>query len=323
MHKETNLPETLKEAAVFYSTGDNAFNLLRSLRWPSGVSCPTCGTSEVQFLSTRKIWQCKNKHPKRQFSVKVGTIFEDSPIGLDKWFMAMWLVMNCKNGVSSYEIHREVGVTQKTGWFMLHRIRLAMEAGSILKDKMQGIVEADETYVGGRAEFMHKNRKKAKGIRPGDGMRQKAAVFGIIQRPSAKQPTSMVSARVLAQKPTKRAVMQVIAETVKLDTEIHTDKSAIYEDVPMQYRHETIDHAEEYVRGHVSTNAMENFWSLLKRALKGTYIAVRPFHLFRYVGEQVLRFNTRKADNHDRFLGLLGRVFGRRITYKQLIARPA
>ena len=138
MNAETGFPETLNEAIRFFSTGDNAHNFMVALRWPDGVSCPTCGATDVRFISgTRKVWECKQKHPKRQFSVKVGTIFEDSPIRLDKWFMAMWMLANCKNGISSYEIHRELGVTQKTAWFMLQRIRMALQAGTIVKSKLK------------------------------------------------------------------------------------------------------------------------------------------------------------------------------------------
>jgi hypothetical protein len=164
LNADTGLPETLHEAIRYFAKGDNAFEFMKGIRWPNGVSCPTCGATDVRFISTRKLWECKQKHPKKQFSVKVGTIFEDSPIKLDKWFAALWLVANCKNGVSSYEIHRELGVTQKTGWFMLHRLRLAMQAGSLIVDKFGGTVEVDESYIGGKARNMHKAVGDAKGF---------------------------------------------------------------------------------------------------------------------------------------------------------------
>ena len=319
MNAETNLPETLFEAIQYYATGDNAFNLLVSRRWPNGVICPTCGVTDAKFIGTRKLWECRGKHAKRQFSVKVGTIFEDSPIKLEKWFAAMWLVTNCKNGVSSYEIAREIGVTQKTGWFMLHRIRLAMEAGSFLKSKMSGTVEADESYIGGQAKFMHKDVKARRGLALGHAAAAKTAVMGILQRPTETQPVSKVLAVVLPKTPTKVAAMANLKANVELGSEVQTDCARIYEDVNRDYTHKVVDHVEAYVQNNVHTNGLENFWSLLKRSIKGTYVSVEPCHLGRYVAEQVFRFNERKDDNHGRFLNVLGKVFGRLIQYKQLI----
>lgn len=204
MNENTGLPETLHEAITYFATGDNAWNFMVNLRWSKGVTCPTCGSSDVRFLAKRKTWECKSKHEKRQFSVKVGTIFEDSPIALDKWFMAIWMVTNCKNGVSSYEIHRELGVTQKTGWFMLHRIRLAMEAGTFMVRKFSGDVESDETFIGGKAINMHKADKKRRGITMGS-IDAKTAVMGMIQRPSDENPVSKVTAFVLPGMPAKKS----------------------------------------------------------------------------------------------------------------------
>lgn len=316
MNENTGLPETLTEAIIYFASGENAFNFLRSLRWPKGVSCPTCGATDVRFLATRKVWECKSKHPQKQFSVKVGTIFEDSPIALSKWFSAIWLVTNCKNGVSSYEIHREIGVTQKTGWFMLHRIRLAMEAGSFMK--MKGTVEADETFVGGRGINMHKSVKQRRGITAGSAV-GKTAVMGILQRPTAEHPVSKVMASVLPKMPSKKVAAEKIYSGVEKGSELMTDAADIYFQFKKDYVHGVVDHAIEYVRGSVHTNGLENFWSLLKRSIKGTYVSVDPWHLFRYVIEQVFRFNERKDDNHGRFLSVVSRVFGRRIQYKQLI----
>src|SRR6266852_5091067 len=145
----SNEPRTLIEAIRYFSDEDTCLDFIFSLRWPDGVICPTCGNKEVSFVSTRRIWKCKNKHDRQQFSIKVGTVFEDSPICLTKWLPATWLLISCKNGASSYEIHRALGVTQKTAWFMLHRLRLAMQNGTIMK--LKGDVEVDETYIGGRA----------------------------------------------------------------------------------------------------------------------------------------------------------------------------
>lgn len=172
---ETQTPNTLVEAIRYFSDPDICLQFLIPLRWPNGITCPECGSDKVTFLANARLWKCRVKHPRQKFSIKVGTIFEDSPIGLDKWLAAIWMIANCKNGVSSYEIHREIGVTQKTGWFMLHRIRLAMQTGTFTK--LSGQVESDETYIGGIARNMHK-WKRAEKIK-GRGTAGKAIVMGI------------------------------------------------------------------------------------------------------------------------------------------------
>jgi len=312
-------PETLLEAIRYFADADLSLAFMVSMRWPDGVvKCPSCNTDRVGFLATRRLWKCKGCS--KQFSVKVGTIFEDSPLGLDRWLPAVWCIVNAKNGISSCELARALGVTQKTAWFMLHRIRLAMSGGSILKEKLSGQVEADETFVGGKSEFMHKNVKKARGITPGNGMVAKTAVAGVLER-NSEDKVSRVFAEVLPKMPTKKAVMKLITENVEEGAQISTDIASVYQDLRQKFVHEVVDHAVEYVRGNVHTNGLENFWSLLKRALKGTYISVEPCHLFRYVAEQVFRFNERKDENGDsgRFVTAMAQVFGKRLTYKALI----
>src|SRR5213082_2178341 len=176
MAKTTRFPNSLTEAIRYFSDKDTALTFLAALRWPKGVTCPACDGKDPGFLKTRRIWKCRECG--RQFSVKLGTIFEDSPIGLDKWLPALWMLANSKNGISSYELARSLGVTQKTGWFMLHRIRLAMQDGSI--EKMKGRVEADETFIGGLARNMHKSKRKHLGT----GGAGKAAVMGLLERNS-------------------------------------------------------------------------------------------------------------------------------------------
>ena len=276
-------PKTLIEAICHFSDPAVALNTMIELRWPQGIHCPTCGRTDVHFIATRRIWECKEKHPKRQFSVKVGTIFEDSPIGLDKWFAAIWMVANCKNGISSYELHRSLGVTQKTGWFMLHRIRLAMQTGSFLK--MDGETEADETFVGGLAKFMHKRRRKS--TVTGTGGSGKTIVMGILER-KGKRKASRVRARVIPNTQSE-TLQREIREAVELGSRVNTDAWVAYRGLSPDYVHEVVDHAVEYVRGTVHTNGLENFWSLLKRTIKGTYVSVEPFHLFRYLDEQSFR----------------------------------
>src|SRR3954470_10518811 len=181
-------PTTLVQAIRYFADPDVSLAFLAGLRWPEGVTCPRCNSDKNSFLSTRRIWKCKGCQ--KQFSVKLGTIFEDSPIGLDKWLPAIWLIVNAKNGISSYELHRALGVTQKTAWFMLHRIRLAMQTQTFAK--MSGDVEVDETYIGGKARFMHPERKDRmlKGRR--GGTTGKAAVMGLLSRNERKGHSSVV-----------------------------------------------------------------------------------------------------------------------------------
>src|SRR5206468_11017184 len=171
-----NAPETLLEAVSYFSNPENAFQFFVGIRWPRGVRCPRCGSAKVTLLENAKVWKCRTPHPKQKFSAKVGTIFEDSPIGLEKWLPAMWMASNCKNGISSYELHRALGVTQKTAWFMLQRIRLAMQSGTM--EKMKGRVEADETFIGAKARNIHKGTRKARGR----GVVGKTAVMGLLER---------------------------------------------------------------------------------------------------------------------------------------------
>src|SRR5437899_7280425 len=178
MEQINGVPETLVEAIRYFADDDRCLSFLVGLRWPDGVVCPICGNRDVTFLSNQRRWKCRTKHPRRQFSVKVGTIFEDSPLGLDKWLPAVWMITNDKNGISSYEVARALGITQKSAWFLMHRIRLAMRRGSV--DKFTGDVEADETFIGGRARFMHKGERARKIT--GTGQMGKAAVMGLLER---------------------------------------------------------------------------------------------------------------------------------------------
>jgi transposase-like protein len=318
MDKVMAAPKTLLDAMRYFSDPDRCQDLMVAARWPKGVSCPTCGGRTVRYIPARRLWECREKHPRRQFSVKVGTIFEDSPISLEKWFVAMWMLCNDKNGVSSYEVHRALGITQKSAWFMLHRIRRAMRTGKF--EKMTGRVEADETFIGGAARFMHKDRKERtrRGRLGGMG---KTAVMGLLER-HGPDKTSRVRAFVVPS--TRRADLDPkIRANVAPGSEMLTDALHSYDRLEDAYVHNVIDHAEAYVRGHVHTNGMENFWSLLKRALKGTYVSVMPFHLFRYVDEEVFRFNDRRDPIGDggRFVKVLNQVTGRRLDYKTLTGK--
>ncbi len=308
-------PETLVEAVRFFADPDVCLSFLASLRWGNGnVTCPTCGGQEVLFLTNQRRWQCRENHPRRQFSIKVGTIFEDSPISLDKWLPAVWMIVNDKNGISSYEVARALGITQKSAWFMMHRIRTAMQRGGF--DKMAGEVEADETYIGGKSRFMHKSRRAAKIT--GTGGMNKSAVMGLLERHG---PDGHSRVRVKPVPNVRRATLAPeVRQHVAHGTAVYTDALRSYEGLAPDYAHEVIDHAEAYVRGKVHTNGLENFWSLLKRGIKGTYVSVEPF-LFRYLDERAFRFNARKATDAKRFLDVLRTIVGHRLTYKHLIGQ--
>jgi hypothetical protein len=263
----------------------------------------------TRFISTRRLWECRTRHPRQQFSVKVGTIFEDSPLGLDKWLLAVWLIANCKNGVSSYEVHRALGITQKSAWFMLHRIRAAMHAGSF--EKMHGPVEADETLVGGKLQNMHKGRRKKMMV----ANYGKTIVMGLLDRTRRKVLGKVVG------NTSKGALYPVIHTHVEPGSEIMTDALVAYRDLQPEYVHEFVDHTVAYVRGKVHTNGLENFWSLLKRAIRGTYDSVAPVHLNAYVDEEAFRYNEREGHDGDRFMETLGGTIGRRLTYKRLTGK--
>jgi transposase-like protein len=309
-------PRTLIEAVRHFADRDNCREYLVARRWPNGVTCPTCGSSDVYFDMTRQGWICKTRHPKRKFSLKTGTIFEDSPLGLDKWLPTVWMIANCKNGISSWEIHRALGVTQKTAWFMLHRIRLAMQDFTD-GGKLSGEVEVDETFIGGKARNMHKDRK-ARVMKGSTGWAGKVAVMGLLDR-HGKDGQSTVKLGII--KTTKKQLLQAaVRASVEQNAAIFTDALASYDGLSPDYIHEVIDHAETYARGNVHTNGLENFWSLLKRSIRGTHVSVEPFHLFRYLDEQAFRFNHRRDMNDaDRFSVAITGIVGRRLTYKDLL----
>ncbi len=307
-------PQSLQEAIVYFSSPDNCITYLATQRWPDGVAtCPTCGSNKVTFNPSRRLWQCSSHHSKRQFSIKVGTVMEDSAIGLDKWLTTLWLLTNCKNGVSSYEVSRDVRVTQKTAWFMLHRIRLALQ-DDFFGSKLSGEVEADETFIGGKARNMHVSERKRRIT--GTGGKDKTAVMGILER-GGKVRTKVISNR-------KKALLQAeVRNHVEAGSALYTDALLSYEGLAGEYAHQVVDHAVEYVNGRVHTNGMENFWSLLKRGISGTYVSVEPFHLFRYLDEQMFRYNNRNKDlnDADRFHLAVSQIVGKRLTFAQLTGK--
>jgi hypothetical protein len=254
-------PRTLVEAVRYFADADVTLKTIVGLRWPDGVCCPTCGRKDVRFIATRRIWECKEKHQKRQFSAKVGTIFEDSPLSLDKWFVGIWSIANCKNGISSYELHRALGITQKSAWFMLHRIRLAMKIGSF--DKTSFEYEADETFVGGLAKNMHKDKRK-KAIK-GTGGSTKTTVMGILRR-KGKKGGSRVKAKVV-EGTAARILQGEVRQHIDPGATVYTDAWVGYRGLDGDYEHLVVDHAVAYARGAIHTQGLENFWSLLKRTI--------------------------------------------------------
>jgi transposase-like protein len=318
MANTLQLPKTLQEAVAFFSDPQRTFDYAVKLRWPDGkVTCPRCDGTEHSFISTRRQWFCKGC--KKQFTVKVRTIFEDSALGMDKWMIAVWLIVNAKNGISSYEVSRALGITQKSAWFMMHRVRLALHEKHFVQLGGSGKeVEVDETFIGGLARNMHADKRKLRITHT--GTKDKTAVQGILER-GGEVRTNVVSNR------KKHLLQSNIRAHIKAGSAIYTDALMSYMGLNQQgFQHQVIDHAEKYVDGQIHTNGLENFWSLVKRGLKGTYISVEPFHLFRYLDEQVFRYNNRAKKNHfvgdgDRFQMAMRHIAGRRITYQELTGK--
>jgi transposase-like protein len=309
---ETNIsiPDTLQEVIAFLAYPENCFKAAVMLRWPDGkITCPRCDSDQHSFVSTRRLWFCKPC--KKQFTLKVGTIFEDSPLGMDKWMAAMWLIVNCKNGISSCEVSRALGITQKSAWFMVHRLRLALREGTFMK--LDGEVEVDETFIGGKARNMHVAQRERRIT--GTGSTDKVAVMGIVKR-GGQVRTMVVDDR------RKSTLQTEIKRHVQAGSALYTDQLLSYEGLASDYAHQVINHAVAYVDGAVHTNTLENFWSLLKRGIHGTYVSVEPYHLHRYLDEQAFRYNYRKDETDgERFVRAMKGAAGRRVTWKMLTGK--
>ena len=303
-------PTTLQEAIVYLNDPDNCIAYLVARRWPNGVVCPTCGGSKVSYVTSVRRWQCSSRHTQRQFTLKTGTIMEDSPIGLDKWLAAMWLILNCKNGISSYEIARALGVSQKSAWHMMHRVRFSFHGGPF--EKLSGEVEADETFIGGKARNMHAAKRAVKIT--GTGGKDKTAVMGILERGGKVRVTVVPNRK-------KKSLQSEVRKHVEAGSAIYTDALKSYDGLD-EFQHGVVDHAVQYVDGKIHTNGLENFWSLLKRGLNGTYISVEPFHLFRYIDEQAFRYNNRTdMDDAARFNAGVSLIVGKRLTWDRLTGK--
>jgi transposase-like protein len=306
-------PTTLQEAILYFADPKNCREYLVARRWPNGVECPRCGSKRVVFSEKFNRWQCGSHHERRQFTLKTGTIFEDSPIGLDKWLAAMWMVANCKNGVSSYEVGRDLGITQKSAWFLLHRLRDVMQDPQS-GGKLGGEVEVDETFIGGKVRNMHKDRKH-RVQQEGRNTGGKTVVLGVLER-GGKVRTAIAADR------TKKGIQALVRSNVDPGAEVFSDEHAQAWRMDDEYLHQIVNHLERYVEGNVHTNGIENFWSLLKREIGGTYVSVEPFHLFRYVDEQAFRFNnSRPMTDALRFSYLTRKIVGKRLTWNQLTGK--
>src|ERR1700677_4792010 len=271
-------PKTLLQAIQYFSDEKNCREFVIAMRWPDDkVRCPRCGSEKVAWLEKAKLYFCSVKHPKQKFSLKVGTIFEDSPIGLEKWLPAMWLLCNAKNGISSYELHRALGVTQKTAWFMLHRIREALKNKSVLKlGSSGGPVEVDEAFIGPNLKKMHASKRQA--LKRGMSDTNQAVVMGMLDRESREVRATVVP------NVTRATLQNEILNHIAGGSTVYTDGYVSYDRLAAKaVIHETENHVTAYVRGQVHTQGIENFWSLLKRTLRGTYVAVEPFHLDQYL----------------------------------------
>jgi len=323
-------PQTLQQAIQFFSEYENCRQFMIAVRWSDGkVRCPYCESEKVTYLEKARVYRCYGDHPKQKFSLKIGTVFEDSPIPLEKWLPATWMLSNCRNGVSSYEIHRALGVTQKSAWFMMHRIRLAMQTGTFRKLGGPGSeVESDETFVGGKAKNMHASRRaQFKAARESAEMTDhanlvnKAAVWGILDREQRQVRATVVP------KVNREALQVAVLNQVEHGSKIYTDEAKVYRSLPKEYTHQFVNHLESYVSGSVHTNGLENFWSLLKRGLNGTYVAVEPFHLHRYLDEQMFRYNNRKDENGrklsdgERFTLAMSQIVGKRLTFAEVTGK--
>lgn len=312
-------PQTLQEAITYFSDPQRVFEYAMRLRWPDGkVVCPRCNSEKNSFIKTRRLWFCYGCQ--KQFTLKVGTIFEDSALGLDKWMTATWMLVNSRNGISSHELSRALGITQKSAWFMLQRIRKALQEKTIVKLGGPGSeVEVDETFIGGKARFMHKDRRIKTNVRNTNWA--KTIVMGMLER------DGKVTARIIPDRK-KDALRAAIQDTIDAGSLVYTDEHVAYPfAISDDYAHKVVNHLEHYVDGTIHTNGLENFWSLLKRELSGTYISVEPFHLFRYVDEQAFRYNNRKDESGNklsdaaRFTEAMTRIVGRRLTYSQLTGK--
>ena len=312
---------TLDTIARQYADEGKAYEFIESLRWPDGPICPHCGGRDAYFLqprgdrytrtghaTARRVWKCSKC--RKQFSVLIGTIFEGTKIPLYKWFLAIYKMCAGKNGVAAHELHRDLEITYKSAWFMAHRIRKAMEREP-LNGKLRGIIEADETYVGGKPRYKAPNRREAALRR----IESKTPVVTLVQRGGEVRSQVM--------KPVTSANLgEVLRENVDADATLMTDASHLYSPIGREFAaHETVDHGiDEYARGEAHVNTAEGYFSQLKRSIDGTHHHVSAHHLHRYVSEFDYRYNTRKIEDGERMRLTIKQAEGKRMRYREPVA---
>jgi transposase-like protein len=300
--------KSLYDMLKAFPTEEACIMHLERLRWPKGVICPCCGSSrKIYHVSRANIYKCSDC--RKEFSVRKGTIFEESRLPLRKWFAAGWLITSNRKGISSCQLAREVGVTQKTAWFILGRLREVAQMMAATGGPMIGTIEADETYLGGKEHNKHFSKK----LNAGRGTVGKQSVIGAHER-DGKVKTAMIA------NTDKQTLHDFIKHNVVIGSTLYTDDHKSYLGLD-GYKHKTLNHSVgEYVRGQAHTNGIESFWALLKRGYSGIFHKLSWKHLHRYLAEFETRWNMSDADEDERMDSVLGSAAGSRLTYKALIA---
>src|SRR5882762_847824 len=303
-------PTTLL-AAMRHFDIKTAARYVAAIKWPDGPFCPKCGSIKVGHIASRNRYQCKEKGCRKQFSLTTDTIMESTHLRLDQWLVAVWMIANCRNGVSSCEIARTVGCKQQSAWHLLHRVRHIFAQAN--DGQISGTIEADSTLVGGIVKFMSHERRQEHG-RKGP-YSNKTIVHALRER-----STGNVRAEILPQESGK-AIRELMQKHVEEGSFVYTDSHAVYRNLGDLFMHATTNHKRgQYVRGagEIHSNGAENFFNCLRRSLKGTYIKATAEHLQPYVDEAVFRFNVRKESEWTRFDTAMRLIVGKRLTYSEL-----
>lgn len=307
---ETVRLNSLQDAIIYFSDKDRAFEFAKNLRWKDGiVRCPFCNSSNHWFMSSYKKWKCKNC--RKQFTIKNNTFMHDSHISIDKWMCAIWIMTTFRGGISSYELGRALKISQSSAWFLSHRIRNLLS--ELNPELLSGVIEADETFVGGKLKNKHyKQRKHIKGR----GAVGKTIVFGVRQR------KGKCIAKVIPNTQ-EQTLCSEIVKIIKKGSNVYTDSFPAYNNLSVDYQHSSVDHSNgEYVCGDVHTNGIENIWSQLKHKVRSTHRGrISKKHLQRYIDELLFRLNNRGIDDWSRFETILRKINSKSLTYNELLDR--